>query len=133
MKPMLNKTSALEMAEALVRMKVGTKLKSVVFRSEDWIRPSDRPRCPLDWMQGRKVWADCVPEGVKGGMRCERGGTLGLNECWSEYGCIGCDVSDRPMTDWWERRCPRDEWESRVISLEGSAADSEKFREPDEL
>jgi hypothetical protein len=108
-KPMLSMTSAKEMAEVLSRHKPGKGFESIVFRAGDWKEPWERPgwNSP-EWMTGKRTWAECVPEGEGGGMHCEGGDTLGLDECWDEYMCIGCGSEDGIMTDWWERRCPGD-------------------------
>jgi len=127
-KPMVGVRAAEEMVAYLGKHKAGKKLESVSFRSGDWKDP--REDHEYEWIDGRRVWVDCARQGGKGEgkMKCEGGDTLNLNECWSEYRCIGaCDDEKGLKIDYWTQVCPGDKvpvFEEEVVGSAGVAAGS---------
>ncbi|KAK4038423.1 hypothetical protein C8A01DRAFT_17512, partial [Parachaetomium inaequale] len=103
--PLLNKTSAAEMARFLHQHKAGQPFKSMTFRAGDWTSPWHEPLIISRWLKGKQVWVTCrlanTPLGDQSGdniseMVCDAGDTLTVDAYreWDEH----CSAMGRDET-----------------------------------
>lgn len=76
-RPVLDENSVHELSEFLARHKAGKRLARVIFKAGDWSREHEKPEWEKYQLDGKRVWAVCVPdertgeEGQGLPMRCE--------------------------------------------------------------
>ncbi|KAH6842209.1 hypothetical protein B0I37DRAFT_381374 [Chaetomium sp. MPI-CAGE-AT-0009] len=82
--PLLNKTSAADMARFLRQQKSGQEFKTLTFRAGDWEPPYEGPDRIERWLHGRRVWVTCRPEDSIPGesdIICDSEDTLPTAKC----------------------------------------------------
>lgn len=74
-KPFLTENAALDIFHILNLFKAGDRLQNIQLRQGDWEDPWDDSTWGAEWMEGKKIWANCTMEEVRGVMkpRCEEG------------------------------------------------------------
>ncbi|KAK3291434.1 uncharacterized protein B0H64DRAFT_409026 [Chaetomium fimeti] len=77
--PLLNKTSAADMAQFLRQQKAGQPFETLTFRAGEWEPPYEGPDRIDRWLDGRRVWVTCRLEdsiAQESDLVCESGDTL---------------------------------------------------------
>lgn len=104
--PLLNKTSAADMARLLWQHNTGHRLSSVTFRAGDWTPPWDGPLAEHQWLESQRVWVSCTRDNT-------------FSEGQSHLGDIVCKGGDTLAIREWEKRCRRREqaiaWEEQEV------------------
>jgi hypothetical protein len=71
-KPLLNRTTALEVAEFIKKHNAGKALQYITLRSGDWSPPWDGALYFPGWLEYKSAWAECGLYGGKdGSISCE--------------------------------------------------------------
>ena len=74
-KPFLTEKAALDIFHILNLFKTGDKLQNIQLRQGDWAGSWDECTWGAEWMEGKKIWANCSMVEERGVMkpRCEEG------------------------------------------------------------